>query len=138
MVDVGGRPRTVSPEPKEMIALGEEMINWLKLHPEALHLSEWYSLEKHYLFSEWDTMSKRPEFVPYYERAMFIIGKKYLDKTSNVREGASHRWQRLYFKDLRKLEDDDSNAEAARKKEIESPKNSNYTIVVSRELATGS
>jgi len=99
-----GRPRTVSFEPEEMIKLGEEMVEWIKLN-KPLHISKWYSIEKELLYSEWETMIKRPEFVRYYERAMQLIGEQYLDKNSNVREGASQRWQRVYFKDLKKEED---------------------------------
>lgn len=105
MVHPGGRPREVSLPPEEMIELGKEMIDWVKLN-KPLHISEFYSLEKELLYSEWETMIKRPEFVRYYERAMQLIGKQYLDKNSNVREGASQRWQRVYFKDLKREEDE--------------------------------
>ena len=40
---------------------------------------------------------------------------KYMDKNSNVRDGISNRWQRIYFGDLREGEDADADAEAARK-----------------------
>lgn len=134
----GGRPRTVSLPPDEMIALGEEMIKWLKDNPETLHLSQWYSQVKHLLFSEWDTMSKKPEFVPYYEQALQLVGLQYLDKRSNVRDGISQRWQRVYFKDLRDSEDIDLNAEAERKKQVENPSERIVNIYVSPELASGS
>lgn len=98
------RPRSVSLPPEDMIKLGEEMVAWVKEN-KPLHISKWYSIEKGILFSEWDTMSKKPEFVPYYEQAMQIIGEQYLDKNSNVREGASQRWQRVYFRDLAREED---------------------------------
>lgn len=111
-----GRPRTVSLEPPEMIALGKEMIAWLKLNQASvLHLSEWYCVEKGFLESEWETMQRRPEFVGYYEQALKIIGKKYLDKDSNVRNGISERWMRTYYKDLREREDAEADAEAARR-----------------------
>lgn len=99
-----GRPRTVSLQPEEMEKLGQEMIEWVKLN-KPLHISRWYSFEKKYLYSEWETMIKRPEFIRYYERTMHLIGEQYLDKNSNVREGASQRWQRVYFKDLKAEED---------------------------------
>jgi hypothetical protein len=110
-----GRPRTVSPPPEELEELGIEMVKWFEIHPEALHVSEWYCLEKGFTETAWETMVKRSEFVGYYERAKRIVGKKYLDKTSNVREGVSQRWQRVYFKDLRDEEDETANAEAARR-----------------------
>lgn len=102
----GGRPRTVSLEPDEMIKLGEEMLTWVKDN-QPLHISHWYSIEMFIPDNTWDTMIKREEFVPYYEKALKIIGIQYLDKNSNVREGASQRWQRVYFRDLRKQEDED-------------------------------
>lgn len=114
MTHAGGRPRTVSFSPDEMIVLGEEMIKWVKEN-DPLHLSAWYSIEKGFMDSEWDTMIKRPEFVPYYEQSLKIVGQKYLHKDSKVREGISQRWQRMYFPDLRKMEDADADAEAVRK-----------------------
>ncbi len=101
------RPRTVSFSEKEMKELGEEMIAWVKSHPKMLHLSEWYSGEKMFLYNEWKTFIQKSEFIPYYEQALGIVGRKYLDKTSDVREGISQRWQRAYFKDLKEIEDQD-------------------------------
>lgn len=104
---VAGRPRTTSLEPKEMIALGEEMVVWVtKNKKNILHLSEWYTIEKGFIYNEWKTFLQRAEFIPYYEQALKIVGSKYLDKNSNVREGASQRWQRVYFKDLKDEEDE--------------------------------
>lgn len=103
-----GRPRTVCPEPEELEALGIEMVEWFKAHPDALHISEWYSVEKFIVDKVWNVMLQKPEFLTYYELSMKLVGKKYLDKTSNVREGASQRWQRVYFKDLRNQEDEDA------------------------------
>jgi len=101
-----GRPRTVSFSNEEMINLGKEMVAWVKAN-DPLHLSAWYCIEKGYTDKEWDTMHVIPEFFPYYEQALKIVGQKYLDKDSNVREGISQRWQRVYFKDIRKQEDQD-------------------------------
>lgn len=100
-----GAPRTVSPPPQDMIKLGQEMIDWVKKNPDALHLSCWYSIHKGYTDKEWDTMTNRSEFVSYYERALKIIGHKYLDGTVNP--SIAQRWQRIYYKDLRRSEDQD-------------------------------
>jgi len=108
-----GKPRTVSLPPDQMIELGKEMVAWVK-EKDPLHLSEWYCIEKGYTDKEFDTMHVCQEFFPYYEQALKIIGRKYLDKGSNVRDSIAHRWQRLYFKDLRKLEDTDADANADR------------------------
>lgn len=114
-----GCPRTVSYPPDEMIALGKEMLAWIEANYDTvLHVSDFYSLEKGISDSEWETMVRRAEFVGYYEMAKRRIGRKYLDKTSNVREGVSQRWQRIYFSDLRAQEDADMDADALRKKSV--------------------
>jgi hypothetical protein len=100
-----GRPRTVTPQPEEMIKLGEEMLEWIRIN-KPLHLSEWYSGEMFITSKVWDTMQVAPEFFPYYEKALRMIGKQYLDKTSKVRDSISHRWLRVYFKDLKREEDE--------------------------------
>lgn len=110
----GGRPRTVSYEPEEMIKLGQEMVAWIKEN-DPLHVSEWYCIEKGFLELQWETMIKRPEFVTYYEQALKLIGKKYLDRNSNVRDGISQRWQRVYFKDLKREEDETARFNASLK-----------------------
>lgn len=106
-----GRPRTVSPPTEEMERMGQEMIDWVK-NNNPLHLSEWWSIEKGFLASQWEAFIRIPEFLPYYETALFIVGKKYLDKTSNVRDSVSHRWLNLYFKDLKREEYDKLKYEA--------------------------
>lgn len=100
------RPRTASYSPEKMIELGKEMVEWVQKN-DPLHLSAWYSIEKMILDSQWESMTQLPEFLPYYEQALKLVGQKYLDKNSNVREGISQRWQRIYFKDIRRQEDED-------------------------------
>jgi hypothetical protein len=102
----GGCPRSISPPPNDMIELGKEMIQWLNENPGTLHLSEWYTIHKGYIYKQWKTFIQKEEFIPYYEQALRIVGKKYLDKTSNVRDSISHRWQRVYFKDVKEEEDE--------------------------------
>lgn len=109
------RPRSVSPPPEGMIAWGEEMVKFVKDHPDILHLSEWYTIEKGFTYNEWKTFIVKEEFFPYYEQAMRIIGLKYLDKASKVRDSISHRWQRIYFPDLRQSEDEDFEANEIRR-----------------------
>ncbi|HWY36247.1 MAG TPA: hypothetical protein VNX68_16495, partial [Nitrosopumilaceae archaeon] len=58
-----GRPRTSTPPPEEMIKLGEEMLEWIKVN-KPLHLSEWYSGEMFITSKVWDTMQVAPEFFP--------------------------------------------------------------------------
>lgn len=112
----GGRPRTVSFTEEEMIELGEEMVTFVKKNKKTiLHLSEWYTIEKGFTYNEWKTFIQKEEFLPYYEQALKIVGLKYMDKNSNVRDGISNRWQRVYFGDLKENEDETADADAARK-----------------------
>lgn len=109
-----GRPRTVSLSPEEMIELGKEMVEWV-MGNNPIHLSMWYCIEKGYTESEWDTMSKKPEFVQYYEQALKLVGYNYISKNSDVEPSIKQRWQRVYFKDL-KAEENETKAYEARLK----------------------
>lgn len=101
---------------EEMIELGKEMVEYVTENKKTiLHLSQWYTIEKGFTYNEWKNFIKKEEFFPYYEKALKIVAMKYLDKNSNIRDGISNRWQRLYFGDLREGEDIDADAEAARK-----------------------
>ena len=112
----GGRPRDVSFSPDEMIELGQEMVDYVTKNKKTiLHLCEWYTILKGFTYKQWKTFIQRSEFIPYYEQALKIVGLKYVDKNSNVRDGISQRWQRVYFGDLKEQEDQDANDEAARR-----------------------
>ncbi len=112
----GGAPRTVSLPPEEMIALGKEMVEYVKNNKNTiLHLCEWYTIEKGFTYKQWKTFIQKQEFVPYYEQGLKIVGLKYVDKNSNVRDGISQRWQRIYFGDLKEQEDIDADANELRK-----------------------
>lgn len=100
-----GTPRTVSPCDEELIKMGEEMVEWVRQN-DPLHLSEWYTIEKMYTYNQWKTFIQREAFIPYYEISLKLVGRKYLDRNSDVREGVSQRWQRVYFKDLKEEEDE--------------------------------
>lgn len=117
---VAGAPRTVSLSQQEMIALGKEMVSFAQKNKnKILHLSEWYTIEKMFTYKEWKTFIQREEFIPYYEQALKIVGLKYVDKNSNVRDGISQRWQRVYFCDLKEQEDLDLRAKFELEKEME-------------------
>lgn len=119
-----GRPRTVSLTQEEMITLGEEMLEWVKLN-DPIHLKCWYSIEKSFTYNEWDTFTKRPEFVPYYEKALAIVSLKYIDGTIN--QSIAQRFLRGYFKEM-KLEEDETSAYNASLKSKEDKKASEIEI----------
>lgn len=110
------RPREFSFSEDKMIALGKEMVEYvIKNKKTILHLCEWYTIEKGFTYNEWKNFIQKAEFFPYYEQALKIIGLKYVDKNSNVRDKISDRWQRIYFGDLREQEDTDADANELRK-----------------------
>ena len=110
------RPRVLSFSEDEMIALGEEMVEYVKKNKKTiLHLCEWYTIEKGYTYNEWKNFIQKAEFFPYYEQALKIVGLKYVDKNTNVRDGISQRWQRVYFRDLKEQEDRDADDNELRK-----------------------
>lgn len=114
----GGRQRTVSLPPEEMELLGQEMVTWCAEN-KPLHLSQWWSIHKDISDDDWETMKKRPEFIRYYMKAMRIIGYSYIDKDSKVDVRVKDRWQRVYFKDLAKQEDEDAKFKALLNAELE-------------------
>ncbi len=110
------RPREFSYPPEKMIQLGKEMVAYVKANKKTmLHLCEWYTIEKGYTYNEWKNFIQRAEFIPYYQQALKIVGLKYVDKNSNVRDGIAQRWQRVYFGDLKEQEDRDSDDQELRK-----------------------
>jgi hypothetical protein len=111
-----GRLRTVSFTDDKMMELGEEMVEYVKKNKKTiLHLCEWYTIEKGFTYKEWKTFIQKEVFLPYYEQALKIVGLKYVDKNSNVRDGISQRWQRVYFGDLKEQEDKDCDDNELRK-----------------------
>lgn len=101
MVHPGGRPRTTSFSPEEMIKLGEEMVAWVKKN-NPIHLSQWYTCEKHFIYKQWKSFIQREEFIPYYEEALRYTGIKYLNGT--IDKGISNRFLAIYYQDLKEHE----------------------------------
>jgi len=105
---MAGRPRTVSPPDEELEILGQQMVDFVSDEKNnVLHLSEWWSIHMFFIEKVWETIIRKEAFLPYYEQALKVIGKKYVDKDSKVRDGISQRWQRVYFKDLKKEENEE-------------------------------
>ena len=99
-----GRPRTVSLSKEEMIDLGKEMVNWVEEH-KPLHLSKWYSIHKMFTYNEWDAMTRIPEFLPYYEKALSLVKEKYIDGT--IAPAIANRFLRRYYKEVKDEEDEE-------------------------------
>ena len=102
----GGRPRTVSLPPEEMIELGKEMVEWV-IKNDPLQIFQWYSHVKHFTYKQFDTMKAAPEFFPYYEEAQNYIALKYINgESKQIKQGISERFLRVYFKDMKKEENE--------------------------------
>ncbi len=114
----GGRPRTVSLEPEEMIDLGQQMCDWVAKN-KPMHLSQWYSFEMDITDKDWNSMRQCPEFLHYYTKALKMVGMQYLDKDSKVDVRIKDRWQRVYFKDLKQEEDETKKHDAQLKAQAE-------------------
>ena len=114
-----GRPRSIAPNYKEAEALGQEYIEWVKNTPEALHPSEWYSIEKFILNATWDLLRVTPEFFPFYEQARMIFAQR-MRKAAVVKEGIAHRYMSMYDNDLKLHEQSivEHKAECNRKREV--------------------
>lgn len=103
---VAGRPRTTCPDKDELIKLGEEMVKWVILH-QPIHLSHWYCREKMIVYNQWKQMISKPEFHPYYEKALSIVSEKYIDGT--IPPAIASRFIRGYFKHVKEEEDEKAN-----------------------------
>lgn len=114
---LAGAPRVWSLPPEEMVKLGEEMVKWVEEN-NPIHLTQWWSIHKKYPEKHWYAMRQMPEFVPYYQRAMHMIAMQYLLKNSEVEPYLKARWLRIYFKDLREVEDAEAREAAKLKAEI--------------------
>jgi predicted patatin/cPLA2 family phospholipase len=129
----GGRPRTTTLPPDDMIAFGEEMIKFVSdPKNKALSLSEFYTGVKGYTYKEWKIMYVAPEFAPYYEKALRIVGKKYLDGTVNA--SIAQRYLRRYDAELREQEDADMRIKADIDKDSKKEEASNALEGMARVL----
>lgn len=114
---VAGRPRTTTPPVDELILLGEEMVEWVRIN-RPVHLNQWWLIHKNITRKVWDAMRHKEEFIHYYEVALSMIGNNYIDKDSNVDPRVKDRFLRLYHKDLRDQEDADARFNASLKSEV--------------------
>ena len=96
------RPRSITPESKDLIALGKEMVEWVKKN-KPIHIKEFYCIHKMILFKDWDAYTQKTEFLPYYETAMGLVSLNYINGTINP--SIAQRFIRVYFKDVRLEED---------------------------------
>jgi len=106
----GGRPRTTTPEPPELIELGKELLQWAteeidpKERPYRFRFAQWYSLKKGILDKEWELMIAKSEFQGYYEAARVALSLRLTDGT--IKDSLAHRFLRTYCPDVKREEDE--------------------------------
>jgi len=105
-----GVPRTVCPEDDELKELGEEMLAWVNEN-NPLHIREWWLIHKDITEKSWDVMCQKDIFLHYYNKALSVVAKNYIDKDSQVPDSIKNRFLRMYFKDLRDEEDEKKRTE---------------------------
>ena len=111
-----GRPRTSIPEKEELIQLGEDLLAWAAERKKGelrCRWCEWYSRKHFFIRKQWKRMVDTEEFRPYYEAAQTFLAEKWIDGTIN--QSIAHRYLRIYDPELKEGEDNDSDADAARK-----------------------
>ena len=103
----------------EVLALGEELVKWMKEIDEdksanVVHLSEWYSYKKNITNKEWDALRHRDCFLRYYEKAINWMGVRML-KNKELSPTYGSRFVNIYFRDAREAERDKAQFEASLK-----------------------
>ena len=125
----GGRPRLTEWPKDKTIALGEELLKWLR-NPEndcIFHLSQFYNERKGIPRSQWRTLRKRVEFIPYYEMALEMVGCKIL-RNKDLPTAYGSRFLSVYFQDLRDHERE------VKREEIEAAMKAKQDAEVSRSI----
>lgn len=115
----GGRPRTVTPEPEELIKLGQELVTWASEPTKELRcrFAQWYSIVKGITHYQWDKMVEKEEFRGYYEKAQTYLGQRYID--GSVKEGIAHRFLRRYCPEVKHEENEEMEQKAKANKAAE-------------------
>lgn len=112
-----GRFRTVCPSDEELVVLGEELVEWVRQN-NPVHICEWYQFEKDITDNCWEVMIQKEVFLAYYKKALKMIGLNYLKEDTGIEPNVKNRWLRLYWKDLRKQEDQDKDDDIARQRQL--------------------
>ena len=110
------RPRTAIPESKELIELGEDLLEWASEEVEGeirCRWCQWYACKHFIIRKQWKRMIDTDEFRPYYEAAQPYLAQKWVDGTIN--QSIAHRYLRIYDPELKEHEDIDADANEERK-----------------------
>lgn len=102
-----GRPPNPGYSDEELVALGEELLVWIKecddTKFEVVHLSQFYSELKEMPRTQWQSICLRDCFKPYYDRARDWIGKRIL-LNKDMPTAYGSRFLGIYFNEVREHE----------------------------------
>lgn len=108
MIMAGGRPRTTTPPPEEVIKLGEDLVQWINEPcPDGQFRNrwcEWYAIKHNMIKEEWKLLLQKPEFRPYYEKAQAYLGSKWIN--GDINHSIAHRFLRIYCPEVKDEEDE--------------------------------
>lgn len=115
MANPVGAPRTTCPSIEECVELGKDLVKWATEETKELRTAFcfWYSLKHGFLRSDWKLMKQKKEFRPYYEQARAALAKKM--HTQELEKGMSHRYIRMYDRDLEEDENEQKKFDASLK-----------------------
>lgn len=114
------RTRNSEISQQDLEALGKEMVEWVT-KKKPLHLSHWYTREKHIIYKDWKNLIQFKEFLPYYEKAISVVAENCLDGT--IDKSIAQRFLRIYFKDIK----DDENEKAKYEADLRIEKPASYS-----------
>lgn len=109
-----GRPRTLIPETKELIELGEHLVKWASEKQKKgenlrVRFCDWYT-DQGFVRKQWEAFRDHPDFNWYYEKARSLMALRYIDGTVN--QSIAHRYLRMYDPEVRDDENDKAKFEA--------------------------
>jgi hypothetical protein len=117
------RPRTSAPKTdKEIHYLGKDLILWAteETKEKRTAFSFWYALKHGMVRKQWKALLKLDIFRPYYETARSSLARKL--HNDELEKGLTHRYLRLYDREIADEEDEKARYDAEVKKQSEPEK----------------
>jgi hypothetical protein len=125
-----GRPHIEGWDNDAVIALGEELLKWMKecdegVHDMPVHLSDFYFDIKDMFIHEWKCILQRECFLPYYEKAKLWLSKKIL-LNKDIQQSYGNRFIGMYNRELHDYEEAKADRQAERAQGIKAQDAQNF------------
>jgi len=113
---MAGRPRVQLPPDEKVVELGKDLVQWAaeETDDKRTAFSFWYALKHNLIREEWKALLKLDLFRPYYEKARASLAKKL--HNDELEKGLTHRYLRLYDREIADEEDEKARFDADLKK----------------------